>query len=95
MSFLDRIKDKVAAAGKGAQKLTRIGQLKLDLSAAESNLADRFKALGKACANRIIERGESSVDAAESAIATYIEQIRVAQERIRKLEVELENARSQ
>ena len=95
MSFLDRIKHNISAVGKGAQKLSKIGQLKLDLNAAESNLSERFKALGKACANRIIDRGETSVDATEAAIATYIGEIREAQKRINEVRQELEETRSQ
>jgi len=94
MAFFDRMKDKFSAAGKGAKKLTRLAQLKLDLHVAEGHLEERFKALGKACAHRFLERKEPSVEAAESAIGTCLEDIRRARRRVEELRQEMEQVRS-
>ncbi len=92
-SLFERMKETLHSAGKGAKKLTRIGQLKLDLLDAESKLADRYKALGKACANRFLERGEQSVEVTDPAFEQLLREIEAAQKQVEQVQAELEEAR--
>jgi len=94
-SFFDRFRDKVQAVGKGAKKLTQAGQLKLDLMSAKSKLEGRYTALGKACANRLLERGEASVEGKDSTIAQYLLEIEAAQDKIAMVEGEIEELNSE
>ena len=93
-SFFDRMKGKLEAAGKGAQKLTRMGQLKMDLMSAESKLKDCYKTLGKACAVRFLERKEAVIEAEDSAIAQYLRDLRSAQREIEQIQEEMDETRS-
>lgn len=92
-SFFDKMKGKLEAAGKGAQKLTRIGQLKMDLMGAESKLSEAYKTLGKACAVRFLERGEHVVEAEDSGIAQYVRDVRSAEREIEQIKEEMDEAR--
>ena len=93
-SFFDRMKDKLEAAGKGAQKLTRIGQLKLDLRSAESKLSECYKTLGKACAVRFLKRNEHVVEADDAAISQFLLDIQGARRVIEQIKEEMDETKN-
>ena len=93
-SFFDRMKGKLEAAGKGAQKLTRMGQLKMDLMSAEKKLTDCHRSLGKACAVRFMERNETVIEADDAAIAQYLRDLRSAQREIEQIKEEMDETRT-
>ena len=94
MSLFDSMKSKLRDAGKGAQKLGRIGQLKMDLLSAEGEETKCFTSLGKACANRFLERKETLIERSDSVIAQYLEDLRDAQKRVTEVKRKLEEARA-
>ena len=93
MTLFDRLKNQVQQAGKGAQKLGRLGQLKLDLVAAETKLTDGYKQLGKATANRWIDRGEGALSPSEPGIREALDSITRARAEIAEIETEMNDVR--
>ncbi len=89
-SFLDNMKGKFNAAGKEAKKLTRIGQLKMDLLQAKGALEDRHRALGEIAANRLLDRNESSLGKNDPAVAEAMEQVKEARLKLKQIEGDLE-----
>ncbi len=90
MSLFDRMKEKLNEAGSAAQKLTRMGQLKLDLVNAESDLKARHRDLGIACAQRLIDREEDVLEKSESAIASLLDRVVHARNKVATLKAELD-----
>jgi HAMP domain-containing protein len=88
-SFFDKLKSKVGAAGSAAQRLTRVGQLKVELLAAESQLERRYSALGRACANRLLDRSEGGVSPEDPVIAGLLDDTHAARDEVERLKTEL------
>ncbi len=88
-SFMDRMKKKLHAAGEGAKRLTEVANLKLELSEARKALESRFRDLGKACAQRMIDRDEPEVMREETSIAFALEEIAKARQKVEQLEAQL------
>lgn len=89
MSLFDRMKEKLESAGKGAQKLTRKGQLKLDLMSAESRLETSYKELGKACATRFLEDAASTIEAS-GALGHCLDNVRRNRLRVAEIQTEIQ-----
>jgi ubiquinone biosynthesis protein UbiJ len=90
-SFMDRMKDKLHAAGEGAKRLTEVANLKLELGDARKFLEHSYRDLGKACANRMIDRDEAEVFREETSIAHALEEVAKARKKVEVLEAQLEN----
>ncbi len=89
-SFMDRMKGRIQAAGKGAQKLSEVANLKLDLREARSTLDARCRDLGKVCAKRFLDDGEERLPRDEPAIRTLLDEIERKRKRVQGIEAELE-----
>ena len=85
-SLFDRMKESLQAAGQSARKISDVANRKVDLWDARKILEARYEALGKAIAHRLIDRDERTVDRAEDSIATLLDEVRVAREKVEALE---------
>ena len=95
MSLFDKMKDKLQSAGKEAQKLTKMGQLKLDLREATSALDGRHRDLGKACAARFLDQDAATVAADDTAIQHCLQLLAHARQRVLEVNAAIEELREQ
>ena len=86
-SFSDRFKKTMRAAGEGLRKVTEQGKAKLDIYKEEGRLSDQYQALGKLCAQRLLDPREAAARADDGPVAELLRQIqgtRLEIERIRE-----------
>jgi len=85
-SFFSRLKGKVQSAGKEAQRLAQLGQLKLDMTGAKTELDRSYRSLGRACANRLIDRGEAELSAEDPGLVQCVSEVRAARDKVTRIE---------
>ncbi|MEM7166548.1 MAG: hypothetical protein AAF581_13865 [Planctomycetota bacterium] len=93
MALNDKLKGFMRAAGQEAKKLTQVGQLKMELMSAETQLADAHKALGKFVAKKLIEKNETSIEANDPGIAERTEAVQKTLTKIQTLKTTLAQTR--
>lgn len=93
MALNDKLKGFMRAAGQEARKLTRVGQLKMDLMSAETALADAHKALGKFVARRLIDKKQPELLAEDPAIAERVAAVESARDKVASIQQELATTR--
>jgi len=88
-SFMDRMKEKLQAAGDGARRLGEVANLKLELSDARKDLERRHRQLGEYVAARLLDGSAEQILRSDATIAMYLEDVRRARAVVAQLEAEL------
>ena len=92
-SFMDRMREKLQAAGEGAKRLGEVANWKLELSDARARLRDAYRDLGQAIAQRWLDADEDDARRDDHAYKVLLMAVERAREEVTTLEQRLESAR--
>ena len=92
-SFWERLGQGVAQGWEKAKEVsTRVGEyasLKLDIKNARDHLDSRYRLLGRSAADRLIDRGETTLESSESGVRAILDEIATARATLAALEKKL------
>ena len=87
---MDRMREKLQAAGEGAKRLGEVANWKLELSDARARLRDAYRDLGQAIAQRWLDAGEDDARRDDHAYKGFLDAVERAREAVAALEQRLE-----
>ena len=86
---MDRMREKLQAAGEGAKRLGEVANWKLELSDARARLRDAYRDLGQAIAQRWLDAGEDDARRDDHAYKGFLDAVERAREAVAALEQRL------
>ena len=89
-SFMDRMKEKLHAAGEGAKRLGEVANLKLELGDARKDLERKYRKLGEHTAAGLIDGEAGRIEASDPTVTILLDEVRRARAIVAELEAELE-----